>query len=55
MKQIEVVEQLTPAFYQTMADKDMLYQAVLNLLSNSVKYTPEGGTITVQNTVASAL
>ena len=30
-----------------MADRDMLYQAVLNLLSNAVKYTPEGGTITV--------
>ena len=33
----------TPVFYQTMADRDMLYQAVLNLLSNAVKYTPEGG------------
>jgi two-component system phosphate regulon sensor histidine kinase PhoR len=54
MKQIQVVEQLTPAFYQTMADKDMLYQAVLNLLSNSVKYTPEGGSITVSNTVDEA-
>ena len=47
-KNIKVVEQLTPAFYQTPADKDMLYQAVLNLLSNAVKYTPEGGTVTVQ-------
>ncbi len=43
MKQITLVEQLTPAFYQTSADKDMLYQAVLNLLSNAVKYTPERG------------
>jgi two-component system phosphate regulon sensor histidine kinase PhoR len=50
-KNIRIVEQLTPAFYQTLADKDMLYQAVLNLLSNSVKYTPEGGTITVHTTV----
>jgi two-component system phosphate regulon sensor histidine kinase PhoR len=50
-KQIKLVEQLTPAFYQTLADKDMLYQAVLNLLSNAVKYTPEGGTITVQTLV----
>ncbi|MGH7213861.1 MAG: ATP-binding protein, partial [Tepidisphaeraceae bacterium] len=47
LKQINLKEQVTPAFYQTHADKDMLYQAVLNLLSNAVKYTPEGGTITV--------
>jgi two-component system phosphate regulon sensor histidine kinase PhoR len=54
LKQINLVEQLTPAFYQTSADKDMLYQAVLNLLSNAVKYTPERGTITVQTTVDEA-
>jgi two-component system phosphate regulon sensor histidine kinase PhoR len=54
LKQISLVEQLTPAFYQTNADKDMLYQAVLNLLSNAVKYTPERGTITVQTTVDEA-
>ena len=41
-KQITLVEKLTPVFYQTLADQDMLYQAVLNLLSNAVKYTPEG-------------
>ncbi|MDP9175443.1 MAG: cell wall metabolism sensor histidine kinase WalK [Planctomycetota bacterium] len=51
LKQINLVEQLTPVFYQTLADKDMLYQAVLNLLSNAVKYTPENGTITVQTIV----
>jgi two-component system phosphate regulon sensor histidine kinase PhoR len=50
-KHIRIVEQLTPAFYQTLADKDMLYQAVLNLLSNAVKYTPDGGTITIKTTV----
>lgn len=53
-KKITLVENLTPIFYQTMADKDMLYQAVLNLLSNSVKYTPENGTITVDVTVDEA-
>jgi two-component system, OmpR family, phosphate regulon sensor histidine kinase PhoR len=46
-KQIEVIDRLTPVFYQTIADKDMLYQAVLNLLSNAVKYTAEKGTVTV--------
>jgi two-component system phosphate regulon sensor histidine kinase PhoR len=50
-KQITIDEQLTPVFYQTIADKDMLYQAVLNLLSNAVKYTPEGGRIGVQTVV----
>lgn len=54
MKQISLVEQLTPVFYQTNADRDMLYQAVLNLLSNAVKYTPERGTITVLTAVDEA-
>ncbi len=53
-KSIKIVESLMPIFYQTIADKDMLYQAVLNLLSNAVKYTPENGTITVENTVDEA-
>ena len=50
-KNITLHEKLTPVFYQTHADRDMLYQTALNLLSNAVKYTPEGGTITVATTV----
>jgi len=53
-KRINIVDKVTPSFYQTLADKDMLYQAVLNLLSNAVKYTPEGGTITVETIVDEA-
>jgi two-component system phosphate regulon sensor histidine kinase PhoR len=54
IRHINLAEQLTPVFYQTLADKDMLYQAVLNLLSNAVKYTPENGTITVETLVDEA-
>ena len=48
---ITLEERVPPAFYQTLADKDMLYQAVLNLMSNSVKYTPEGGKLTIESIV----
>ena len=50
-KNVTLVERLTPVFYQTLADRDMLYQAVLNLLSNAVKYTPGGGEIRVETAV----
>jgi two-component system, OmpR family, phosphate regulon sensor histidine kinase PhoR len=53
-KRITLTEKLTPVFYQTLADKDMLYQAVLNLLSNAVKYTPEDGTVTIETIVDEA-
>ena len=50
-KQITVRHQIEPAIYQVMADKDMIYRAVLNLLSNAVKYTREGGTVTASTTI----
>jgi len=49
-KRIELKESLTPAMYQVDADRDLIFQAVLNLISNAIKYTPEEGTVTVRMT-----
>jgi signal transduction histidine kinase len=45
-KRIALDVQLPPDVYETLADRDMLYQALVNLLSNAIKYTPEGGAVT---------
>lgn len=50
-KQIKLEVELTPVFYQVLADRDMIYQAVLNLLSNAVKYTTDGGSVVVKMAV----
>jgi len=47
LKNIQLVERLAPVYYQVEADQDMIYQAVMNLVSNAIKYTPEGGTVRV--------
>jgi two-component system phosphate regulon sensor histidine kinase PhoR len=47
-KGIRLVERLAPESHRTLADRDMLHQAVLNVLSNAVKYTPAGGEVTVE-------
>lgn len=49
-KKIKLTEHLTPVMYRVLADRDLLYQSVLNLISNAVKYTPEGGEVTVRMT-----
>jgi len=46
-KDIKIDARLTPLYYQVEADHDMIYQAVMNLISNAIKYTPSGGTVTV--------
>ncbi len=50
-KDIKIAQQLSPVYYQIEADHDMIYQAVLNLVSNAIKYTPPGGTVTVKTAV----
>ena len=50
-KRIDLVESLAPVYYQVEADHDMIYQAVLNLVSNAIKYTPREGQVSVSVTV----
>jgi two-component system, OmpR family, phosphate regulon sensor histidine kinase PhoR len=51
MKNIRLADRLVPVTHQVEADKDMIYQAVLNLVGNALKYTPEGGTVSVSTDV----
>ncbi|MDR1775903.1 MAG: HAMP domain-containing histidine kinase [Actinomycetes bacterium] len=44
---LQLVVNLTPQLFVA-GDRDKLQQALGNLLSNAARYTPEGGTVTVQ-------
>jgi two-component system phosphate regulon sensor histidine kinase PhoR len=46
-KNISLGSRLVTMDLSVEGDADMLYQVVLNLVSNAVKYTPEGGRVTV--------
>ncbi len=46
-KTITLIDKISPVFATAEADQDMIYQAALNLVSNAIKYTKDGGTVTV--------
>lgn len=46
-RDITIHQQLQETSCRVVGDRDMLWQAILNLLGNATKYTPVGGSITV--------
>jgi two-component system phosphate regulon sensor histidine kinase PhoR len=46
-KSLALEADLAPVFFRVYGDRDMLYQAFLNVVSNAAKYTPEGGQVRV--------
>ncbi|WP_425614852.1 ATP-binding protein [Anatilimnocola sp. NA78] len=48
-KHMELKTDLSPLYLGVMADRDTLLQAAINLVSNALKYTPEGGIVTVRS------
>ena len=46
-KRIAIHRELAPVDLHAVGDADMLYQVVVNLVSNAIKYTPEGGRVTL--------
>ncbi len=46
--QIELILDLPAALPKVLADPERIHQIVTNLLHNAIKFTPEGGTITLQ-------
>jgi two-component system, OmpR family, sensor kinase len=50
----QIAERITDAPMQTVGDPKLLFQAFSNLLANAVKYSPNGGAITIDAGVVSS-
>ncbi len=44
---ITLNDELLPVFFHVHADKEMMRRAVMNLVANALKYTPQGGSVLV--------
>ncbi|GAB4198351.1 MAG: ATP-binding protein [Roseiflexaceae bacterium] len=53
-KGIQIVLDLSPGLPPLRADPEQLGQALFNLFENSVNYTPEGGTVTIEGRMEGA-
>jgi two-component system phosphate regulon sensor histidine kinase PhoR len=51
-KDIQLTADLSPLYLGVLADRDTLLQAAINLISNAVKYTREGGSVVVRSRLA---
>lgn len=48
-KDIKLVVDLSPMYLGVLADRDMLMQSAINLLSDAIKYTEPGGKVTLRS------
>jgi len=51
-KKIRLEADLAPVFFRVHGDRDMVYQAVLNVVSNAIKYTPDQGRVAISTHLA---